>query len=362
MHRRRWILSLLGTVAALSVRKVPAQDPANPAPLAFPRDFGAHPETRIEWWYATGALQAATRRYGFQITFFRAATGIAERHPSRFAANQLVFAHAALSDLDQRRLRHDERIARSGFGIAEAAVGDTDVVLRDWRFRREGIGDRSRYVARMPATGAGFGFDLALETTQPVLLQGIGGLSRKGPRPEQSSRYYSQPQLAVAGTLSVDGVVDAGHRPRLARPRVERRIPRCRRGRLGLDRHEPRRRLGPDRVPPAPARRQRAVRRRQLSAARRCGPRLRTVRGDVRGRVAAGPAARRRRPTRSNGPIDTPVGRYAVKALLDSQELDSRASTGAIYWEGLSDLFDASGQRVGGGYLEMTGYASALTL
>ena len=66
--------------------------------------------------------------------------------------------------------------------------------------------------------------------------------------------------------------------------------------------------------------------------------------------------------TRSNGPSTTPVGRYAVKALLDSQELDSRASTGAIYWEGLSDLFDASGQRVGGGYLEMTGYASALTL
>jgi predicted secreted hydrolase len=60
--------------------------------------------------------------------------------------------------------------------------------------------------------------------------------------------------------------------------------------------------------------------------------------------------------------IETPAGRYVVTALLDGQELDSRASTGAIYWEGLSDLLDANGQRVGGGYLEMTGYAAPLTL
>jgi len=48
--------------------------------------------------------------------------------------------------------------------------------------------------------------------------------------------------------------------------------------------------------------------------------------------------------------------------LLDDQELDSRTSTGSIYWEGLSDLLDAQGGRVGRGYLEMTGYAAALKL
>nr|MBP6615022.1 carotenoid 1,2-hydratase [Aquabacterium sp.] len=46
----------------------------------------------------------------------------------------------------------------------------------------------------------------------------------------------------------------------------------------------------------------------------------------------------------------------------DAQELDSRGSTGSIYWEGLSELRDAQGAVVGGGYLEMTGYASALVL
>ena len=49
----------------------------------------------------------------------------------------------------------------------------------------------------------------------------------------------------------------------------------------------------------------------------------------------------------------------------------SRATTGAVYWEGLSDLLqlppggDALDDQlplVGRGYLEMTGYANALKL
>jgi predicted secreted hydrolase len=48
--------------------------------------------------------------------------------------------------------------------------------------------------------------------------------------------------------------------------------------------------------------------------------------------------------------------------VIDNQELDSRQSTGSIYWEGLSDLIDSNGKRVGRGYLEMTGYAAPLRL
>ena len=58
--------------------------------------------------------------------------------------------------------------------------------------------------------------------------------------------------------------------------------------------------------------------------------------------------------------VETPAGVFSVNALLDNQELDSRNSSGAIYWEGLSELLDAGGRRVGRGYLEMTGYAAAL--
>ena len=60
--------------------------------------------------------------------------------------------------------------------------------------------------------------------------------------------------------------------------------------------------------------------------------------------------------------VDTPAGRFKVQSLLDDQELDSRNSSGTIYWEGLSELRDAAGKRIGRGYLEMTGYAAALRL
>jgi predicted secreted hydrolase len=60
--------------------------------------------------------------------------------------------------------------------------------------------------------------------------------------------------------------------------------------------------------------------------------------------------------------VRTPAGVFSVQAAVDNQELDSRRSTGAIYWEGLSDLLDSEGRLVGRGYLEMTGYASALRL
>ena len=46
------------------------------AGLHFPADFGAHPETRTEWWYATGSLVSGARLWGFQVTFFRSSTGV----------------------------------------------------------------------------------------------------------------------------------------------------------------------------------------------------------------------------------------------------------------------------------------------
>ena len=60
--------------------------------------------------------------------------------------------------------------------------------------------------------------------------------------------------------------------------------------------------------------------------------------------------------------VDTPAGRFKVQSLLDNQELDGNSSTGSVYWEGLSELRDATDQVVGRGYLEMTGYAGALKL
>jgi predicted secreted hydrolase len=51
---------------------------------------------------------------------------------------------------------------------------------------------------------------------------------------------------------------------------------------------------------------------------------------------------------------------YTLEPLMDDQELDSRASTGTIYWEGAVRAF-RSGREVGRGYLELTGYWKPLT-
>jgi predicted secreted hydrolase len=50
-----------------------------------------------------------------------------------------------------------------------------------------------------------------------------------------------------------------------------------------------------------------------------------------------------------------------LEPLMDDQELDSRASTGTIYWEGAVRARSA-GRVVGTGYLELTGYWKPLKL
>ena len=333
-------------------------------PIVLPRDFGAHPAYRTEWWYLTGWLEmpGAAEPFGFQVTFFRSRGDVAPAHPSRFAAQQLVSAHLALTDPDARRLRHAQRIARTGFGIAEAAEHDTDLRLRGWRLWREADAEgRHGYRAVLDAGPAGFALDLRCRSTQPVLRQGEHGYSRKGPEPAQASFYLSEPQLAVEGTLDHEG---------RARPVT---------GRAWLDHEWSEALLHPDAVgwdwigmnlDDGGALTAFRLRRADGSALW-AGGSWRLAGGAPRAFAAdevrftplrdwTSPATRTRYPVRWR--IDTPAGRHEVAARLDAQELDGRASTGAVYWEGLSDLLDADGRRVGRGYLEMTGYAGALRL
>jgi predicted secreted hydrolase len=168
--------------------------------LQFPRDQGSHPQFRTEWWYLTGLVKDARGGdLGIQITFFRNRPRVAEDNPSRFAPRQLLFAHAALADARTGRLVHDQRAARAGFGLVEAKEGHTDVVLDDWSLRQTDSGYSASVTARE------FAYALEFKATQPVLLQGEGGLSRKGPDPAQASYYYSQPHLAVSGSIMVKG-------------------------------------------------------------------------------------------------------------------------------------------------------------
>ncbi|MGE5792478.1 MAG: lipocalin-like domain-containing protein [Bacteroidota bacterium] len=323
--------------------------------LEFPRDHGAHPAFRTEWWYVTGWLRAGGREIGFQVTFFRSRPRIAEDSPSAFAPRQLVFAHAAIADPAVGRLLHDQRAARAGFGLAAAREDTTGVDLDDWLLALAGGVYRTRIV------GSEFAFELEFAPSQPILLQGEAGFSRKGPAPGQASYYYSRPHLAVTGTVArngrrerVDGVAWLDHEwsseylaPEAAGwdwvglnldgggALMAFRI-RARSGgvfwagggsRDGGD--GPPRVLAPDEVRFDPLRRWRS-------------PRT-EIEYPVAMRLHAG-------------------GRELELApLMDDQELDSRASTGVIYWEGAVTA-RAGGRPVGRGYLELTGYGKPVRL
>ncbi len=349
-RRRAWLLGLLAASQAADAQAPAAQ---RAQPLAFPRDHGAHLATRTEWWYATGWLGTeGAPTQGFQVTFFRSRTGLAGDNPSRFAARQLLFAHAAVTHLGATpRHQHDQRITRwngdPAAALARSAEDHGDVAIGNWQLSDQGPHWRAQVAARS------FALDLRLTRTQPLLLQGTAGLSRKGPDERQASHYYSEVQLTVQSAQQT--------------------------GRAWLDHEWSDEILHPDAVgwdwmgmnlfdgSALTA----FVLRRKDGTALWAGGSFRSAGGAVRAfaptevRMAPGrrwpsPATAAAYPVEWT--VDTPAGRHTVRALVDAQELDSRGSTGSVYWEGLSELLDTQGRRVGLGYLEMTGYAAPLAL
>jgi len=345
-----WLLSLAAHAAAPAggLPDYPAVTPGHV--LRFPHDHGAHPAFRTEWWYITGWLRAGEDApIGFQVTFFRSRPPLDTGNPSRFAPAELLFAHAALADSSVGRLLHDQRAARAGFGLAEAAVGDTRVHIGDWSLARDPDGSYRSLVRAHDFT-----LELAFEPTGPILLEGDTGYSRKGPRPEQASYYYSQPQLAVEGHVTRDG----------ARVEVS--------GTAWLDHEWSSEVLAAEGVgwdwtginlDDGGAVMAFRIRDRAGAPLWAAGT-LRRADGTV---AALPPSAieftprRRWRSPRTDAEYPVAMRLRAGELVLDldplmeDQELDSRASTGAVYWEGAISA-SREGHRVGRGYLELTGY------
>ena len=324
--------------------------------LTFPADYGSHDRFRSEWWYVTGWLTTAGGKpLGFQITFFRARPAIWRENPSAFTARQLIIAHAAISDPERGRLWRDQRVERAGFGLAGAAAGDTHAWLDHFTLVR---GDDGVYHARV--AGTNFSLDLALSPTQPPLLNGLGGYSRKSPEPASASYYYSIPHLRVTGRIERAGRGDAVT------------------GEAWLD-HEwssaylDRRAVGWDWIGinlddggALMAFRIRGA----DGTVRWAGGSLRDRGGDVRtfgpADIAFTPVREWKSPRTGIGyPVEWRVRAGArsfnLKPLMDDQENDTRRSSGAIYWEGAVRATEG-GKPVGRGYLELTGYGEPLSL
>jgi predicted secreted hydrolase len=323
--------------------------------LEFPRDLGSHPAFGVEWWYLTGWLNTPTgEALGFQVTFFRTRVSGAAANPSAFASDQILIAHCALSDARLGHLWQDQRIRRAGMGLAEADRSDTNVWIDDWRLQRSNTAYQTDIAAH------DFALHLTLDVTQPAMLNGQDGYSRKGPSKDAASYYYSQPQLRVSGGIvrgerqeTVNGIAWLDHEwsSHYLDPGLD-----------GWDWIG----LNLDDGGALMAFRIRDHQGRTYWT----GGTERDAAGNTRALTANELEFKPQRTWRSpRTGVSYPVGwmlragdrSLLIAPLMDDQENDTRLSTGAIYWEGAVRALahDAS---VGRGYLELTGYEKPLTL
>ncbi|MSP94880.1 MAG: carotenoid 1,2-hydratase [Alphaproteobacteria bacterium] len=351
-----FVLSLLAGASLAADAQLPAYPEVRPGvALNFPADHGAHPDFRTEWWYITGLLDTADgKTLGFQVTFFRTRPQIDQRNPSAFVPKQILFAHAAISDVAVGHLLHDQRVAREGFGLAQASTADTDVVIDDWNLKRGADGNFRAHVA-----GKEFTLDLNFSPSQAIMLQGEGGYSRKGPLGSQASHYYSMPHLKVSGTVARGGK------------------PAAVTGSAWLDREWSSSYLDPNAVgwdwvglnlDDGSALMAFQIRKADGSALW-AGGSFRSADGttqrfapeDVRfttGRTWRSPRTNTDYPVERMLVVRLPTGEreFRLTPLFDDQELDSRGAGGPVYWEG------AVRSPGGRGYLELTGYFKPLKL
>ncbi len=170
-----------------------------PRVWSFPRDFGAHPEYRTEWWYFTGNLtDSSGSRYGYQLTFFR--QGIRRNLPSDanpWDIRDLYLAHFAITDVSRNFFRASDRVSRSGPGLAGAGLGGMDVWLFNWSARmKDGL-------IFLEARDSAMEIQLQLASRKPPVLHGEEGFSRKGPLAGQASYYVSLTDLKTSGKLKL---------------------------------------------------------------------------------------------------------------------------------------------------------------
>ena len=179
---------------------------ADPQPVVLPRDDGAH-HRLTEWWYDTGHLTAADgRHFGFELVIFRAERG---NLPVSWAS------HFAITDESGNRFLYDQRSeigpevnragTGSGFNLAiagDAQPGFPNIGADPWTMR--GAGGIDALHAKGASAATTFGIDLALDAgSRPVALHDGDGYVDFGPA--GGSYYYSRTRLAATGTLTIDG-------------------------------------------------------------------------------------------------------------------------------------------------------------
>ncbi|MDZ7369011.1 MAG: carotenoid 1,2-hydratase [candidate division KSB1 bacterium] len=180
-------------------------------PWQFPRDHGRHHEFQTEWWYFTGNLRAENgRRFGYELTFFRQA--LAPSTPPRqsaWAFRDAYVAHFAITDIANERFYYDQKTARGALNLAGADSNKLMVHLGDWSARQDEPDADGKIAAggkiHLRAASHFGKIDLMLTPTKPPVFHGDRGMLPNSALPGDAAYYYSLTSLQTEGTLIVDG-------------------------------------------------------------------------------------------------------------------------------------------------------------
>lgn len=342
-------------VLAASLVCIAAADwkPVDPSRrFSFPSDHASHPETKIEWWYYTGNLEAANgRRFGYQLTFFRVGVDPSPANPSRWAVRDLHMAHFAISDISNSRFQFAELLNRSGIGWAGALTDKFRVWNEDWSAELDAAG---HHILR--AKRDDIAIELDLESLKAPVLHGINGYSQKGAQAGNASSYYSLTRMKTRGrlmaggeTVDVEGLSWMDH---------EFGTTFLEKGQIGWDWFALQFDDGTEAMfysfrradsRPDP----------QSSGTfvEANGRLLRLDPADVileKGRVWTSKSSGAAYPVEWKFKIPSRSIDLTIQSAFDEQELHTFQSTGVAYWEGAIKILGTSQGR---GYLEMTGYA-----
>jgi predicted secreted hydrolase len=174
-----------------------------PWQFRFPQDHAAHDQFESEWWYFTGHVRAAGgRRFGYELTFFRVGLRPGDVRPGRgqsdWRGNELYPAHFALTDVDGKTFVHYERFAREALGAGSSSQTKLDV-------RDEGWTLTGPSPFRLHASADGKAIDFSLVAQKAPAVHGHDGISKKGPCATCASHYYSMTRLRTSGVLTYGG-------------------------------------------------------------------------------------------------------------------------------------------------------------
>jgi predicted secreted hydrolase len=188
----------------------------DPVPVLLPSDDAPH-DRLTEWWYYTGHLRSADGgRFGFEYVVFRAERGA-------FPVSWV--SHLAITDEANERFLYGQRL-EVGPGVDRTATtggtaGGFDQAIvgadptrpsgaRPPAWTMAGANGEDRLAAALTpdealAAGApgGLGLDLRLRSTKPAALHDGDGWIDFGPA--GGSYYYSRTAMTATGRLHLDG-------------------------------------------------------------------------------------------------------------------------------------------------------------